>query len=1090
MICLSFVLVAGWLGLLPRHALLLGSLLAVGVMYLALDAWHARRAPLWAWQREVRAARTWVHSIRLAITRQQQLYPSQFKLSAPWIVLLGPSGVGKSTMLHSAGLLPLGDEKTPLVAWLAANAVFIAPPRDCIPGSAIEKQWHAIMEVLRDQLAAVVLLIDVNIMSGLDDPAVQATQELRRVLDGMATYLPLSYPTYLIIGKADLLPWFNEFASSLSPEERDGPWGFGLPQTAHLELLRKHIEEQLQAMASSLAARAVVQVLGTQSRRQQEAALGLPILIPKLGPRLELVVTGLFADGEIDLGPELCGVFLASSKPECGSTLVSRGWLRTVLGPDLPYKKALLPLSGAYFVRGLFRQISNEVWQEHTARQTERRSRQLLAVAVAMVMCVVGGWALTAAYRDDIIWLERAGKAVDVIFDTPITESDAASERDFSLEKLDKEIHAQAELLDLIENAPPGLLSSVRHRASRLLRKSIHRQWIVPLRPMFREDLNTIVKVQRNRAQMAAGIRTVQALYILSQPVGLDVGGARRQWLIEYLMSAWAQAAERSLRPMDARLLAILRRLIEFHFLAVPAGEDGPPSLLPEPMLEEARHSLAMLSPDIDLLAASAGISRKTAMLKSSAFVDHGIDELYTPTGCSSFFSESVAGNAQRWWQEVLRTSTGTISPITQEQLSAQYRDHFRAAWGHWLQEVSWPSELGQTHGNRIQSIENVVKMLDKLALSPRGGLSEILGLLGGGSTGPEGIFELPVCRNARLEFAGFWQASNSSQMEGYFKATRELRDSLVDHHAIADQLVAATQGTGDFYRAIIRVGQARRDFIAALPASFSRSRDMHLTDIIDRRLETVERDAWSALQHEAKSQIEHQWSELRAEWLARFSANASNDDWISICMDAHSFLKERVASFNKRYFLPLIEGQELRNCLPARLSAPLASLEITPAPAACTELRQALGAALLPCSLAAVPPSPAGASGVATKVDARNGLGCKRLESVEVDPGRGQKRSVCSISTGRCVLREGGEGPASLVVSWQGGPRETMLKFTTFQELIARGRHSPDGRMLFDISHKSDMCSLAISFNHLAERPAPVLAPALSLLLPERLFN
>ncbi len=691
----------------------------------------------------------------------------------PWIMILGPSGVGKSTALERSGLRFVSHGKRlrgiggtrNCTWWLASNAVFLDTAGRYAVCDEDREEWRAFLKLLRKRrrrpLDAV--LLQVGIDEILDRPRAEVERValgLRERLDELLLFLDAQIPVHLLLHKCDLIEGFVPFFAALDEQERAGPWGFRLDteeltQTSIGEAFQQHFSALLQ----HLGQRTTTRVLTLTDRDRKEAALQFPAELAATGGTLRFFVETLFEARARSQSPWLCAVHLGSAE-QTGQRIAGQGQRRAEeLGlPSVRHVSTLGAAPGeSFFLRGLFAQVLRQA--ELSARPSLARQRRLglqqkLAVAFAGTFCLLGSMFLGGRYSHAVQWLSLIEEASTAL--TKTSPPTAVASR-IPKPVIVGELRSQERVRLLLDEAPRGVPHRPGELASQLLRRRIEESWLLPLTQQFASDLGRAANHQSGTPDeaIARGFHVLRLLYVVNGNicVGTDRETTRdslsqvviEHWLRalgdegRYLKSSADNNDER--QPQTAYLQ--LRRELEFYFdqsaseLAITSQLR---SRFDEALREQAKQAL---SRDADgagnaelvftLRASLANLyEREKQFPGTSPLWDSGIQRVYTRTGCAQFFS-GEATQGSEWWSCIV----GKELPKHPDGLESVYQKNYTAAWTAWLHEIRYGKAASPSAGASKTALDEVIRTLDAMFRNPPPALSEAIRLWGHGQTQP-----------------------------------------------------------------------------------------------------------------------------------------------------------------------------------------------------------------------------------------------------------------------------------------------------------------------------------------------------------------
>ncbi len=328
----------------------------------------------------------------------------------PWYLLLGPEGVGKSTIIGNSGLRLLGEPATAetmrgCAVIATEEAAFIDVASNYVAsqdrGSATSAGWRALLGGLIERrpllpLNGVILALspaDLVIADPLerDDLADGVRARLREIDARMGMRLPV----YVLLTKLDLVPGFIEYFDRLDPEQRGQAWGFSFAhESANAGVAAvEGFVRAFDALLADLKNRQSDLLHRETDRRRTAMILGFPSQLAALAPVIATTLERIFMPDERSRRPLLRAVYLTSGRQDLLTidrmlpSLAERFALppNTALPPDLTVTEGEL---GWFIRRPLKESILREAGLVLTQRHPYRRRSITLGLAASFVIAV------------------------------------------------------------------------------------------------------------------------------------------------------------------------------------------------------------------------------------------------------------------------------------------------------------------------------------------------------------------------------------------------------------------------------------------------------------------------------------------------------------------------------------------------------------------------------------------------------------------------------------------------------------------------------------------------------------------------------
>ncbi len=690
----------------------------------------------------------------------------------PWIMILGPSGVGKSTALDRSGLrfTSLGRRLQGIGGtrncswWLANDAVFLDTAGRYAVRDEDRDEWRAFLHLLakRRRRPVDAVLLQVGIDELLDRPRADVERvafALRERLDELTHFLDAQIPIHLLFNKCDCLEGFLEFFSALAPEEQAAAWGIQLDtQNLGADSLEGAFSKRFGELVRSLTERATQRMLSAPNPDTREAILSFPAEFKAIGELLTFFVQSLLEPRSRQERPWLRAVYFASAE-QTGQRIAGLAQRRAdeLALPSISSHR-LSPAVGTgangdtFFLRGVFAQVLRQAEtsaRPNAAAQRKMRLRQHLAVGISVVLCAACSWYVGQRLSTAGHFLRQLEERCRGLNDAPGLPDKISK---VSKDDLVAEINRMESVRVWLAEAPSGIPTAPGHEASLLLRRRIDRQWLLPLESQMQQDLERVAarKSGDPGEDFSRGFSMLRMLYVLR---GNTCAGAdpeqTRQAMAQFILDHWQRLLgdkgrwlalvsnddEDPERPHTSS--ARMRRQLEYFFMQEPTVlRDSTHLRIDEALREQARSALGSGDDQsqivFNLRVSLAGLYERKGQLSTPLLSESGIEQVFTSRGCATFFGPE-AGRGSEWWKCVLDRPLPKDPP----NLEDTYRQRYSEAWNRWLHDLSLrtpnePKSTSPRHAGN-ESIADALRVLDGLIRDARPALPQVMQVVGRG---------------------------------------------------------------------------------------------------------------------------------------------------------------------------------------------------------------------------------------------------------------------------------------------------------------------------------------------------------------------
>lgn len=360
----------------------------------------------------------------------------------PWYVIIGPSAVGKSTLLRNSGLhFPYnhGDDVSVKGLggtrncdwWFAEQAVLLDTAGRYTTQDEDHDEWMSFLKGLRKYrskmpLNGVMMAISLQaILTASQKEFERHVSIMRKRVEELNQVFDYDLPIYLIFTKVDLLEGFKMFFADLTDEERNQPWGISGLSQYDGEAFSQNLQYELDQLFARLAAQRLRKLGIERDIERKEALYHFPDQFYAAQYQIQAFVEAINRDNPYQSGARIFGIYFTSGEQqvEPSTHLVSNN-----LDPKQPFNlmhdqsqeasstNNVSTVSKGYFIRDLFQQVIFS--QAHLAipghkRRMSRRFIQASCLVGCSSTLVASGLVMSAALHANDNVLERGRTVVD-----------------------------------------------------------------------------------------------------------------------------------------------------------------------------------------------------------------------------------------------------------------------------------------------------------------------------------------------------------------------------------------------------------------------------------------------------------------------------------------------------------------------------------------------------------------------------------------------------------------------------------------------------------------------------------------------------
>ncbi|OUY08260.1 type VI secretion system membrane subunit TssM [Acinetobacter populi] len=369
---------------------------------------------------------------------------NEYIYQKPWFLMVGASGVGKTTAILNSGLtFPVGttDNVSKLIGtrdcdWFLTDEALLldtagrfVEQNDDINNS---EDWNELLGLLKrcrtkQPINGLVLMVSTDDILSKDEGRVQQQlQQIRLRLQELQASFKTTYPLYIMVNKIDLISGFNQYFNYLTEEERKKVFGVDLdPLTPTSAEKINRITSEIDQISERIQKNLFTSVAyNNQQNDPSDLAIGFASEFSNFSQSLKLYLKRLLNLSRYDSDLNLAGVYFTSAVQQENESIKSTD----ALNYDLQEKYSgnghatLVPKAKAYFVNQIFQTLllntANLAGMDN-AWLKKRRKIYWICVAVTALVLLIFLFLLIRAYSHNHHYLDAVSTQLNKV------ESDA-----------------------------------------------------------------------------------------------------------------------------------------------------------------------------------------------------------------------------------------------------------------------------------------------------------------------------------------------------------------------------------------------------------------------------------------------------------------------------------------------------------------------------------------------------------------------------------------------------------------------------------------------------------------------------------------
>ena len=347
----------------------------------------------------------------------------------PWYLMIGPPGVGKSSILRNSNLnFPYSKHDPRGIQgaggtrncdwWFSDQAIFLDTAGRYVTEEDDRDEWLAFLEMLRTNrskqpINGVIVTVSIADLLTCNSAAILENAKIvRDRIDELVVKLGIVFPVYLLFTKSDLVKGFTTYFDDLSEKEREQVWGFSMQalEPNDTREVGEIFKSEYEALLARLCAHRMLKISLQRDIELKAEIMDMPNQFRAAAPRLAEFVRQVFKKSPYKETPNFGGFYFTSAV-QVGTLiqLLAESEMNEFgLAPDASFhnsEKGQRP----YFIHSLLREVvlPNSRQVVLNRRMTIRaKYLKRFSIAVAVIVAIGGIMLLKSSYENQLLLID------------------------------------------------------------------------------------------------------------------------------------------------------------------------------------------------------------------------------------------------------------------------------------------------------------------------------------------------------------------------------------------------------------------------------------------------------------------------------------------------------------------------------------------------------------------------------------------------------------------------------------------------------------------------------------------------------------